>query len=82
MTNVILDKHRDSNSYKRVFGEMIFIKKERDTCLNKVTDIDNLNTAYNMIIESIETNGSRKEQRLKCTSDGVRFSISAFPSMS
>ena len=33
--------HRDNNSYKRAFAEMIFIKKQ-DTCLNKVNDIGNL----------------------------------------
>ena len=31
---------------------------------------------------SIETNGSRKEQRLESTAGGVRPSISAFPNMS
>ena len=37
------------NCYKRLFREMIFINKEQDNCLNKITDIEHLDSSYNTI---------------------------------
>ena len=45
----ILRKER--NRYKRDFSEMVFIKKEKDNSLDKITDIEHLNSSYNMILD-------------------------------
>ena len=38
--------HKEANRYKRAFSKMVFIKKESDNSLNKITDIDHLNSSY------------------------------------
>ena len=30
-------------------AEMVFIKREGSNCLNKITDLENLNSAYNIL---------------------------------
>ena len=41
--------HQESSFYKRTFAEMVFIKKEGSNSLNKITDLENLNSAYKII---------------------------------
>ena len=41
--------HKERDRYKRAFAEMVFIKKENS--LNKITDIEHLNSSYNMILD-------------------------------
>ena len=43
--------HKETNRSKRAFSEMVYIKKESDNSLNKITDIEHLNSAYNMILD-------------------------------
>ena len=43
--------HKENNLYKRLFAEMIYIKKEKENSLNKITDTDAYSNAYNVIID-------------------------------
>ena len=43
--------HKERDRYKRAFSEMVFIKKENDNSLNKITDIEHLNSSYNMFLD-------------------------------
>ena len=43
--------HKETNRIKRAFSEMVYIKKESDNSLNKITDTEHLNSAYNMILD-------------------------------
>ena len=43
--------HKERDRYKRAFSEMVFIKKENDNSLNKITNIEHLNSSYNMILD-------------------------------
>ena len=43
--------HKERDRYKRGFSEMVFIIKENDNSLNKITDIEHLNSFYNMILD-------------------------------
>ena len=43
--------HKESNRFKRAFSGMVFIKKESENSLNKITDIENLCSSYNMILD-------------------------------
>ena len=43
--------HKETNRFKRVFSGMVYKKKESDNSLNKITDIEHLNSAYNMILD-------------------------------
>ena len=38
--------HQESSFYKRTFAEMVFIKTKGNNNLNKITDLENLNSAY------------------------------------
>ena len=40
--------------YKRLFAEMIYIKKEKEISLNKITDTDTYSNAYNVIIDFLK----------------------------
>ena len=42
--------HKETNFFKRSFSEIFYIKKEKDSSLNKITDIEHLNSSYNMIL--------------------------------
>ena len=43
--------HQEHNFYKRLFAEMVFIKKEGNNCLNKITDLEHYNPSYNMLLD-------------------------------
>ena len=43
--------HKETNRFKRTFSEMVSIKKESDNSLNKITGIEHLNSAYNIILD-------------------------------
>ena len=43
--------HQESNFYRRTFAEMVYMKKEGSNSLNKITDLKNLNSAYNIILD-------------------------------
>ena len=43
--------HNETNVFKRSFSEMVYIKIEKDNSLNKITDIEHLNSSYNMILD-------------------------------
>ena len=38
----------------RLFAEMIYIKKEKENSLNKITDTDSYSDAYNVIIDFLK----------------------------
>ena len=42
---------QESNFYKKIIAEMVFIKKEGNNSLDKITDLENLNSAYNFLLE-------------------------------
>ena len=44
--------HEERDRYKRAFSEMVFIEKENNNSLNTITDIEHLNSSYNMILDS------------------------------
>ena len=46
--------HKENNLYKRLFVEMIYIKKEKENSLNKITDTDAYSNAYNVIIDFLK----------------------------
>ena len=46
--------HEENNLYKRLFAEMIYIKKEKENSLNKITDTDSYSNAYNVIIDFLK----------------------------
>ena len=43
--------HHKTHFYKRNFAEMVYIKKEGSNSINKITDIENLNKSYNMLLD-------------------------------
>ena len=43
--------HKENSLYKRVFAEIVYIKKEKEKSLNKITDTDSYSNAYNVIID-------------------------------
>ena len=43
--------HKETNIFKRAFSETVYIKKESENSLNKITDIEHLNSSYNMIFD-------------------------------
>ena len=43
--------HQESNFYKLTFAKMVFIKKEVSNGLNKITDLENISSAYNIILD-------------------------------
>ena len=43
--------HQEKNFQKRSFAEMVFIKKEKNNSLNKVSDLKYFNQSYNAILE-------------------------------
>ena len=46
--------YKENNLYKRLFAEMINIKKVKESILNKITYTDSYSNAYNVIIDFIE----------------------------
>ena len=46
--------HKENNLYKRLFAEMIYVKKEKENSLNKITDTDAYSNAYNVIIDFLK----------------------------
>ena len=44
--------HKENNLFKRLFAEMIYIKKENS--LNKITDTDSYSNAYNLIFDFLK----------------------------
>ena len=36
---------------KRLFAEIVFIKKKGHNCLNKITDLEHYNPSYNMLLD-------------------------------
>ena len=42
--------HHEKNFYKRHFAEMVYIKKEGNNSINNMTDIENLNKSYNILL--------------------------------
>ena len=47
--------HKENNLYKRLFAEMIYIKKEKENSLNKITDTDSYSNSYNVIIDFLKS---------------------------
>ena len=45
--------HKENNLYKRLFAEMIYIKKKGNS-LNKITDTDSYSNSYNVIIDFLK----------------------------
>ena len=45
--------HKENNLYKRLFAEMIYIKKKENS-LNKITDTDSYSNSYNVIIDFLK----------------------------
>ena len=43
--------HKENSLYKRVFAEIVYIKKEKEKSLNKITDTDSYSNSYNVIID-------------------------------
>ena len=43
--------HHETNFYKINFSEMVYIKIEGINSINKITDIENLNKSYNMLLD-------------------------------
>ena len=43
--------HKETNRFKRAFSEMVYIKKESENSHNEITDIEHLNSSYNMILD-------------------------------
>ena len=43
--------HKERDRYKRAFSEMVFMKRENDNRLNKISDIEHLNSSYNIILD-------------------------------
>ena len=43
--------HHETNFYKRNFAEMVCIKKEGSNSIKKITDFENLNKSYNMLLD-------------------------------
>ena len=47
--------HKENNLYKRLFAEMIYIRKEKKIdSLNKITDTDSYSNSYNVIIDFLK----------------------------
>lgn len=46
--------HKENNEFKRLVGEMFFVKKEKDDSLNLMTDLKNYNGLYNVILDKFE----------------------------
>ena len=46
--------HKENNLYKRLFAEMVFIKKEKENSLNKITNTELYSDAYNVIIDYLK----------------------------
>ena len=44
-------RRKMKNFQKRAFAEMVFIKKEKNNSLNKVSDLEHFNQSYNAILE-------------------------------
>ena len=57
--------HKETDMYKRAFSEMVFIKKENDNSLNKITDIEHLNSSYNMILDFLSLQSYNQKQFFK-----------------
>ena len=47
-------RYKGNNWYKPLFAEMIYIKKEKENSLNKITDTDSYSNAYNVIIDFLK----------------------------
>ena len=43
--------HKENNLYKRLFAEMIYIKKEKENSLKEIIDTDFYSNAYNEVID-------------------------------
>ena len=43
--------HQERSFYKRTFAEMVFIIKKGSNSLNKIINLENLNSAYNIILD-------------------------------
>ena len=43
--------HQEKSFQKEAFAEMVFIKKEKNNSVNKVSDLDHFNQASNAILE-------------------------------
>ena len=52
--------HLETNFYKRNFAEMVYIKKERNNSIKKITDIENLNKSYNILLDLLSLKNFKK----------------------